>query len=78
MKKFFRSVFAVSTLSMLMTSCSFLNPGPVPEDIIGDQPGELQAKINELLDQAGTDSTKVEFAEISSSFLYNPGDNTTW
>ncbi|NCE69818.1 hypothetical protein D1165_16650 [Muribaculaceae bacterium M3] len=61
---------------MLMTSCSFLNPGPVPEDIIGDQPGELQAKINELLDQAGTDSTKVEFAEISSSFLYNPGDNT--
>lgn len=76
MKKFFRSVLAVSTLTMLMTSCSFLNPGPVPEDIIGDQPGELQAKINELLDQAGTDSTKVEFAEISSSFLYSPGDNT--
>ncbi len=43
---------------------------PLPEDIVGDTPGELQSKIGDLLDQAGTDSTKVEFAEITSTHSF--------
>ncbi len=52
-----------------------LNPRPLHENIVGDTPGELQAKIGDILSQAGTDSTKVEFAEITTSFIYKPGDH---
>ena len=69
------SILAASMLSLSITSCDNLKPAPVPDDIVGDTPGELKAKINELLEQAGTDSTKVEFAEIASNFQYKPGDN---
>ena len=66
------SILAASMLSLSITSCDNLKPAPVPDDIVGDTPGELKAKINELLEQAGTDSTKVEFAEIASNFQYSP------
>ncbi len=70
-----KSVFAALIIAWSMVSCNILNPGPVPEDIVGDTPGELQSKIGEILDQAGTDSTKVEFAEINTGFQYKPDDN---
>lgn len=75
-KKFFQSALAATVLAFSVTACGAFDAGPLPENIVGDEPGELQAKIGELLAQAGTDSTKVEFAEISSSFRYRPEDNT--
>ena len=66
--------FAIA--SFAMASCSFLNPGPLPEVIIGQNAGELRTKICELMDMAGTDSTQVEFAKIQTYFLYRPDDNT--
>lgn len=71
-KTLLKNTLAIFALALSFTSC---NTGPVPEDIVGDVPGELQGKIGELLGQAGTDSAKVEFAEISSMFTYRPGDN---
>ena len=75
-KTLIKTLLAAPLLVLSATSCNMMNPGPLPEDIVGDTPGELQSKIGDLLDQAGTDSTKVEFAEITSTFLYKPGDNT--
>ena len=65
-KVLIKSLCAIFLASMSAASCQMLNPGPLPEDIVGDTPGELQAKIGDILAQAGTDSTKVEFAEIRS------------
>lgn len=75
-KTLIKTLLAAPLLALSATSCNMMNPGPLPEDIVGDTPGELQSKIGDLLDQAGTDSTRVEFAEITSTFLYKPGDNT--
>lgn len=75
-KTLIKTLLAAPLLVLSATSCNMMNPGPLPEDIVGDTPGELQSKIGDLLDQAGTDSTRVEFAEITSTFLYKPGDNT--
>ena len=74
-KSLFKTALAASLLALSMTSCNILNPGPVPENIVGDEPGELQAKIGELLEKAGTDSAKVEFAEIYTSFINQQNDN---
>ena len=74
-KVLIKSLCAIFLASMSAASCQMLNPGPLPEDIVGDTPGELQAKIGDILAQAGTDSTKVEFAEITTSFIYKPGDH---
>ena len=75
-KRFFRPLMAMSALAAVAASCGLQSAGPVPEDIVGDQAGELQSKISELLEQAGTDTTKAEFAQITSTFLAKPGDNT--
>ena len=74
-KVLIKSLCAIFLALMPAASCQMLNPGPLPEDIVGDTPGELQAKIGDILAQAGTDSTKVEFAEITTSFIYIPGDH---
>lgn len=72
----FKSAFPAVLLALSAASCNVMDPGPLPENIVGDEPGELQAKLGELMAQAGTDSTKVEFAEITSTFRYRPDDNT--
>ena len=74
-KHFYLNAAAILTTVILATSCGNFNPGPVPENIVGDAPGELEAKICDLMKVAGTDSTKVEFAEITSTFIYRPNDN---
>ncbi len=74
--KFGKNMLAASVLAALASSCGSFNPGPVPENIVGDAPGELKEKLCDLMDVAGTDSTKVEFAEITTMFNYRPGDNT--
>lgn len=73
----FTQIIAASALAWAFTSCSFLNPGPLPEALVGEQTGELKNKLCELMEMAGTDSTQVEFADISSNFLYRPNDNTS-
>lgn len=74
--KNFAEIIAASFFTAALTSCNFLNPGPVPENIVGDTPGELRDKIVEVLKVAGTDTSSVEFAEVKTNFLYRPGDNT--
>lgn len=74
--KTFAEIIAASVFTAALTSCNFLNPGPVPENIVGDAPGELRDKIVEMLKVAGTDTSSVEFAEIKTGFLYRPGDCT--
>lgn len=76
--KFFASIFAIPATVLSIISCNSFNPGPLPEDIVGDQPGELEQKIKDLLDQAGTDTSKVEFAEISTTFTYKENDNKAY
>lgn len=66
---------ALAIVFLAMSSCNFLNPGPLPEALMGQNAGELKAKVCELMDMAGTDSTQVEFAEINTYFLYRPNDN---
>ncbi len=70
-----KSMLVVSASAALAVSCGTFNPGPIPETIVGDAPGELRAKLCDLMDVAGTDSTKVEFAEITTTFIYRPNDN---
>lgn len=72
---FLKTTIVSSLAAWMFSACGSFNPGPVPEDITGDTPGELQAKIADLLKQAGSDSSKVEFAEITSMFQFRPGDN---
>ena len=74
--RFFTEGLGLAIVSLATASCSFLNPGPLPEAIVGQNAGELKAKVCELMDMADTDSTKVEFAKIDTDFLYRPNDNT--
>ncbi len=74
-KDFFRNMLSIPVFAALATSCGSFNPGPLPENIVGDAPGELKSKICDLMELAGTDSTKVEFAEITTTFIYRPNDH---
>ena len=65
----FKSMLVVSASAALAVSCGTFNPGPIPETIVGDAPGELRAKLCDLMDVAGTDSTKVEYAEIGRAHV---------
>lgn len=59
-------------LSLGLSACSFLNPGALPKALVGEQPNELRAKVNELMELAGTDSVKAELASVNTTFIYNP------
>ena len=70
-KHFYLNAAAILTTVILATSCGNFNPGPVPENIVGDAPGELEAKICDLMKVAGTDSTNNAHAHIQ---IISPDD----
>lgn len=68
MKKIIRRWTAAAMLALAFTACGVSqDAGPVAEKVIGSNPGELEKRIEALLEKAGTEPGKAEFAEIVTS-----------
>lgn len=74
--RLFKKIFTIATIAATAAACS-TNSGPVSDTIIGEKQSELKNKVAELMETAGTDSSKVEFAQIRTSIVLRPNDNTT-
>lgn len=68
MKKFIRRSAAAAMLALAFTACGLSqDAGPVADKLIGSNPDELEKRIVALLEKAGTELGKAEFAEIITS-----------
>ena len=81
--KVWKGVWALCVVAVTMASCDFVNKmkenaTTTPSDtIIGANAGELDGKIDELLELAKAKKETAEFAEIYTYFNYKPGDPST-
>ena len=77
--KVWKGVWALCVVVVTMASCDFVNKmkenaTTTPSDtIIGANAGELDGKIDELLELAKAKKETAEFAEIYTYFNYKPG-----
>lgn len=81
--KVWKGVWALCVVAVTMASCDFVNKmkenaTTTPSDtIIGANAGELDGKIDELLELAKAKKETAEFAEIYTYFNYKLGDPST-
>ena len=78
-----KGVLALCVVAVTMASCDFVNKmkenaTTTPSDtIIGANVGELDGKIDELLELAKAKKETAEFAEIYTYLNYKPGNPST-
>lgn len=72
MKKIFCRSVVAGMLAMAFAACGLTQgSAPVADRMLGSNPGELEKQIEMLLEKAGTDLEKAEFAEIVTGYNAN-------
>ena len=67
-KRTFQSLVAIFSLALILVSCGLAkSTAPRPTDTVGTNPDELEAKLAEIMENAGGTLETAEFASINSS-----------